>query len=108
MKFATIMREAGLITEFWPKCSKIKVNLYDDKEHLVEVDDVKFVQPLFSENNNSRDEFVELIDYLDANFDTYESIDIQISANHVIVFYNSPHATIFRRTPSPDPLIFAD
>ena len=102
MKFATIMREANVNEEIWSRCSKIKVNLYNDKGQMTEEEDVRFVNGLFDENLDSYSRFVDLVDYLDANSDDYESIDIQITADHVIVFYKTPNAAVFRRTPPID------
>lgn len=107
MKFATIMREAGICTRLFPECGEINVVLYDEDDQIHKKDDVQFVRKLFADNTHSYNKFMEFVDRLNTNPD-YMSIDIQITPDHVVVFYKTSNPKIFRRTQPVDPLDFAD
>ena len=99
MKFATIMREAGICTRFFPDCREINVVLYDEDNEIYKKDDIQFVRKLFADNMDSYNKFFDFVDELNIEPD-YISIDIQITPDHVIVFYKTPNARIFRRKPN--------
>lgn len=107
MKFATIMREAGICTKLFPECGEINVVLYDEDDQIHKKDDVQFIRKLFADNTDSYNKFFDFVDELNANPDCL-NMDIQITPDYVIVFYKTPKARIFRRNESPDPLDIAD
>ena len=107
MKFATIMREAGICTRLFPDCGEINVVLYDEDDQIHKKDDVHFVQKLFADNPDAFNDFFDFVDALNTNPD-YLSINIQITRNHVIVFYKTASPKIFCRTQSLDPSDYAD
>ena len=107
MKFATIMREAGICPRLFPECGEINVVLYDENDEIHPKDDVHYITKLFADNPSSYDQFFDLVDELNANPD-YLSINIKISPEHVIVFYKTGNPRVFRRTPHLDPLDYAD
>ena len=107
MKFATIMREAGICERLFRECTEIDVVLYDEDGEINESDDVKFVQPLFEANPDSFERFINFVDELNSNPD-YLSINVLITEHYVVVHHKTPQAKSFRRTPPLDPLDIAD
>lgn len=107
MKFSTIMREAGITEKIFSKCAEIDVVLYDDEDEVFKEDDIKFVKPLFEENHDSFDKFLNFVDELNSSLD-YVSINILITEHYVVVNYKTNHSKAFRRTPDQDPLLYAD
>ena len=102
MKFATIMREAGINARLFPECGEIDVVLYDDYDKINNKEDISFAKKLFEDNPESYNRFFDLVDKLNCNPD-YLSINIQITPERVIVFYKTAQAKYFRRTSS-DPV----
>lgn len=107
MKFATIMREAGVCARLFPECGEIDVVLYDEDDKVHKKDDVKYIKKLFDGNTDSYNKFFDFVDELNRD-PSYLSINVQITPHHVIVFYKTPGAKIFPRTDSFDPLSYAD
>lgn len=107
MKFATIMREAGISEKLFLECAEINVVLYDEDDEICAKEDIEFIKPLFVENPDSFEKFFNFVDELNSNPD-YLTINVLITEHYVVVHYKTNHAKVFRRTPSPDPLIFAD
>ena len=107
MKFATILREAGIYPELFPKCGEINTVLYDSDDQIHEGDDVKFVESLFYRNPDSFNKFVDFVAELDTNPDN-SAINVQITETHVIVFYKTPCVKVFRRTQPLDPIDYSD
>ena len=103
MKFATIMREAGIFERLFLECAKIDVVLYDEDDEINESDDVKFVKPLFEDNPDSFEKFFNFVDELNSNPD-YLSINVLITEHYVVVHYKTPKAKSFRRSRPLDPL----
>ena len=96
MKFATIMREAGICTRLFPECGEINVVLYDEDNQIHKKDDVQFIRKLFADNLDAYNKFFDFVDKLNANPDCL-NMDVQITPDHVVVFYKTPDAKIFRR-----------
>ena len=96
MKFAVILREAGVCSRIFPNCAEIPVVLYDGKDRISTEEDVKFATPLFEENSESFNDFFNFVDRLDANPD-YTSINVKIDVGHVIIHYRTPEAKVFLR-----------
>lgn len=107
MKFATIMREAGIAEKLFPESAKIDVILYEEFDEIYPEEDVKFIKPLFEENQDSFKKFFNFVEELNSNPD-FPSINIFITEHHVVVHYKTHNSMVFRRSPFPDPLMFAD
>ena len=107
MKFATIMREAGICSRLFPECGDIDVVLYEEDGKVYKKDDVQYIKKLFDGNTDSYNKFFDFVDELNSA-PSYLSINVQITPHHVIVFYKTPGAKIFPRTDSFDPLNYAD
>ena len=107
MKFATIMREAGICPRLFPECGEIDVILYDEDDKVHKKEEVHYIAKLFADNPTSYDKFFDFVDELNSNPD-HLCINIKITPEHVIVFYKSNNAKIFRRTQHLDPSDYAD
>lgn len=106
MKFAEIIREAGLTPEDVPYVSQLSVVLYDRKRRVVEDETIKFVEPLFKENPASHESFLnfctELEQQLASNSAYRElssNLSAQISESALILWYDSCGPYIFLRQP---------
>lgn len=106
MKFATIMREAGIDEKLFPECAKINVVLYDEYDEVCTEENVIFVKPLFAENQDSFKRFINFLGELNLSHDCL-TINVLITEHYVITNHKTNHAKVFRRTPSPNPLIYA-
>ena len=95
MKFATIIREAGLNEKDFENCSEISVTLYDAKDRIHENITLHFVEPLFWHNKDSLQKFQNFLVDLEEN--PVESINVEIDENHVVVFYKTPNPRFFSR-----------
>lgn len=95
MKFANIIREAGLNLDNFEKCTEISINLYDEKDKVNENNDVHFVEPLFSHNSNSLQKFQDFL--VDLEKSPVSSMNIEIDENYVVVFYKKPNPKFFSR-----------
>ena len=102
MKFATILREVGISSRVFPACGEINVVLYDEMDQIHEEDDVRFIKPLFADNEESYDRFFTIVDKIDS--EPISKIDLKITENHVVIFYNSPAQVILPRKRPMDPL----
>ena len=103
MKFATIIREAGICEKLFRECAEIDVVLYDEDDEINESDDVKFVKPLFEDNQGSLERFIKYVDELNSNLDCV-SMNVLITEHYVVVHHKTPQAKSFRRTRPLDPL----
>ena len=97
MKFAEIIREAGLNLSEFTKCSEIPVHLYDGKDRISTEEKIHFVEPLFSKNSNSLRKFNHYLSKIE--MDPVEFINVQVDVDSVILFYKTPQATVFSRRP---------
>ena len=108
--FADVMREAGFqpkLLDLFYTCGLIETNIYDEEEELHQENNLKFIKPLFADNPDSFEKFFDFVSELNENPD-YLSIDIQITPDHVVVFYKTTHPKVFRRTPPINPIDYAD
>ncbi|MCI9087167.1 MAG: hypothetical protein HFJ32_01200 [Clostridia bacterium] len=106
MKFAEIVREAGLNTEDVPHVSQLPIILYDSKRRAIEDETIKFVEPLFKENPASHKSFFNFCTELEqqlASSSVYQdfssSLSAQISESALILWYDSCGPYIFLRHP---------
>ena len=109
MKFAVILREAGFNTNIFEKCSQIPIVLYDGKNRIDMVEDVRFVKALFVNNSGSFIDFYEFLKELENKTEEItEPINVKIDANSVVVFYKTPHAKVFSRNQALNPIDYMD
>ena len=109
-KMADVMREAGFNSKFLDlffDAGLINVKITDETGEEHQEAELKFVRPLFADNPISFDKFFNFISDLNENPD-YIEIEMQITAECVVVFPQTPHAKVFFRTPSPDPISEVD
>lgn len=106
MKFAEIVREAGVNSEDVPYVAQLPVTLYDRKRRVIEGETIKFVEPLFKENPASHESFlnfcVELEQQLASNSvyrELSSNLSAQISESALILWYDSCGPYIFLRHP---------
>ena len=99
MKFAVILREAGLNPVKFPKSSEISVTLYDEDDLIDDRDDITFTKNLFVNNIASYEGFFQFVERLEKQ--DIESMNIKIDQFFVVVFYKTPNAACFpRETPA--------
>ena len=96
MKFATILREAGISTSNFEKSSQIPITLFDGKDRENPNEDIHFAEPLFQNNPSAFKNFQTFLALLE-NRSTIEKMNVKIDENAVIVFYKNPSCRIFLR-----------
>ena len=106
MKFAEIIREAGLNACEFKKTSDITIHLYDGKNRIDTEDTVHYIEPLFKHNEASFLNFKNFLTGLEK--ETIESMNVKIDIDTVILFYKSPRAIVFFRNPSMSSLDYMD
>lgn len=106
MKFAEIIREAGLKTEKFPKCSNIEICFYDGKNRIITEKEVHYVETLFKNNEPSFKNFQLFLNSLE-NEDIH-AMNVKVDINSVVLFYKTPRAIVFMRNNSMDPLDYMD
>ena len=97
MKFATILRESGFSKNEFKKVSEISMILYDEKDRIVDADDIRFVDKLFKNNTKSFMKFYDFLKELKNNPNPPISINVKIDENSVVVFYKTANPKIFLR-----------
>lgn len=95
MKFAEIIRNAGIKVEDFPKSSNIEIHLYDDKNRIVPGETITYAKPFFEENPYSLKNFESFITGIETEDIT--SMNVKIDADVVILFFKSSRIIIFRR-----------
>ena len=108
MKFATILRESGFSVKDFKKSSEISIILYDRKDRIDNVEDIKFVHTLFSNNTKSFIDFYEFVKELENNPEPPACINVKIDEYSVVVFYKTPQAKVFLRKEGINPMDFMD
>ena len=102
MKFAEIIRNAGLNPKDFEKASNIPTTLYDGKNRTSSEETVTFVKPLFEENEGSLKNFNNFLIGLEK--EEIESLNVRVDIDSVILFHQTPRAIVFLRHPSMDPM----
>lgn len=98
MKFANIIREAGLRFSRFPRVSEVEIYLYDDKDMIETSDEIHFVPSLFSGNKKSLMFFENTIMGMEmGKVDYSEPVNVKITEKYVILFYRSPKPLFFAR-----------
>lgn len=102
MKFAEVIREAGFNPEYFPKCSKLSIILYDSKRRINTFqENIHFVEPLFKHSQTSRESFKAYLSYLEKGLTkgsiVKPSITVQISKDLVILDFQTPSSVILFR-----------
>ena len=106
MKFAEVIRNAGLNPLDFPKASNITIELYDGKERLSVEETVNYAEPLFTKNEGSFLNFQSFVSGLE--LDPIESMKVKIDADSVILFYRTPRSIVFLRYTPMDPLDYME
>ena len=96
--FGTIIKEAGSRRILFPHSSKIDIVLYDSKDRKIQ-EEVHFSKPLFADNIYSASKFYNFLNFLEES-EPVSSMNIKIDEDYLIIFYNTPQAIFFKRTPA--------
>lgn len=100
LQLSAILREAGLSSSDYERCSAIPVLLFDRKDRIEICDSIHFVEPLFVKNEESFERFKNFFENLERQQTLPKSINVRIDEFHVCIFYKSPKAICFsRQTP---------
>ena len=105
MKFAEIIKNAGLDPKQFPNCSIIDISLYDGKDRIEESETVNYAKPLFEEYPSSLKAFETFISGIEQGNVT--SMLVKIDVNSVVLFYKTLRPVSFLRK-SIDPLDYMD
>lgn len=100
LQLSSILREAGLSSNDYERCSTIPVILYDRKDRIDSCDDIQFIEPLFKRNEKSFERFKNFFENLEKQQLLPKSINVKIDEFHVCVFYKSPKVVCFSRQAS--------
>ena len=106
MKFAEIIRNAGINPEDFPKSSNIEIHLYDGKNRESTEETVKYAKPLFEENDSSLKNFKSFLTGIEQ--EDVSSMNVKVDIDFVILFYKTPRSIIFPRKPSMDPMDYME
>ena len=106
MKFAEIIRNAGLNPKDFEKVSNIPTTLYDGKNRICSEETVTFIQPFFKENHYSLKNFKDFLIGLEK--EEIDSLNVRVDIDSVILFYRTPRAIVFLRHPNLDPMDYMD
>ena len=106
MKFAEVIREAGLNPCNFENSSNIDISLYDGKDRVSSEEDIHYAEPLFKNNEGALKNFNGFLTGLEK--ETIESMNIKIDINSVILFYKTPRAIVFLRNPPMNPIDFME
>ena len=97
MKFAEIIREAGLSVKDFPKMSEVYTILYDRKDRIEITEKISYIESLFKHSRKSYNEFKDLLIRLENCPSTIEVMNVRIDQFNVILFYKSDNEKIFSR-----------
>jgi len=98
MKFAEIIRNAGLNPQCFSRCTDIEINLYDGKDRVSSDETVRYIEPLFKENNGSLKNFQHFLSCLED--EDIISMNVKVDICSVVLFYKTNRSIIFLRNPS--------
>lgn len=99
MKFAEIIREAGLDIGAYPMASKLSIDLYDRKHRLFS-STIHFHENLFAKKESSLIQFKNFLDELEKELHSGSkpsSIDVKITENLVAISADLQSPLIFQR-----------
>lgn len=100
MKFAEIIRWAGLETANYPKASETPVAYYDGKNRISEATLILFARELFEENDASKAKFASLLNRIESETEISEIIAKIDEFSVIIKVPFSPLSYIFKRIPA--------
>ena len=106
MKFAEIIRNAGLTPEKFPNCADIEWHFYDGKDRLSSEESVQYVEPFFKNNEASLRNFCGFITGIEK--EAIHSMNVRVDIDAVVLFYKTPRAITFLRNPTMNPLDYMD
>ena len=97
MKFAQIIREAGLNPSDYPRLSEIPIKLSDRKNRLIEDETIHFTLPLFEKKKSSLEHFIAFLDKNEA-MPTFSSLEGKIDEAFLLLWIGESGLPIqFRR-----------
>ena len=106
MKFATVMRVAGLADYFMEHCpvaAVTPITLLDGKGRVEENENVRYAKPLFENNPQSFEEFLGFVtDEVDTNHISHMTVTITV--DYVKCSFDGRSVSFSRRPPSFDPM----
>lgn len=106
MKFAEILKNAGMNPQNFPKSSEIKTFLYDGKDRISSEENINYVEPFFKHNDGSFLNFQHFVNGIEQ--ETIESMNVKVDITSVILFYKTPRAIVFLRNPSMNPIDYME
>lgn len=106
MRFATILREAGVSTDEFKNCAEIPVILYDRKDRTITDENIHFIERLFKNNPDAHKKFHTFLTELE-NTPPTSTINVRIDESAVFVFYRTQNCRIFLRQ-SKNPMDFME
>ena len=106
MKFAEIIRNAGLDVSRFPNCANIPIRLSDGKDRVISSESVEYVRPLFVETPNSLKQFFNFLTGLEK--ENVTSMNVKVDVDSVVLFYKNPRAKVFLRKKPMSPLDYMD
>ena len=105
MKFAEIIREAGINPSDIPKAAELSIVLYDVKKREITDETIHFVEPIFEKNCRSRADFlkflVDLEGHLTQNEDLSKAMVLraQITESMLLIGSGVTTPSFFSRLP---------
>lgn len=105
MKFAEIIREAGLNPKDFPTASNISIVLYNGKSR-VDDETIHYVESLFAHNDDSLERFKVFLRKLEK--DPISSMNIMIDEYYVVLNDKSSKVRPLSRKPPLDPLDYME
>lgn len=106
MKFAEIIRNAGLNPENFKNSANIKIHLYDGKDRVDSAETVHYIEPFFKNNESSLLNFKNFLIGLEK--ENIDSMNVKVDINSVVLFYKTSRVIIFLRNPSMNPIDYMD
>lgn len=100
MKFDEIIRVVGVNPSIFPKVSQIDLVLYDCKDRIVNCSKLKFAEELFKNNYKEGLRFINYLISMERSSKSCSNITVLIDEHSVVLFYKTPNAKVYRRTPS--------
>jgi len=61
LKFAEIIREAGINPIDLPKAAELPIVLYDGKKREIQEETIHFAEPIFEKNSTARSNFLKFV-----------------------------------------------
>ena len=93
MKFAEIIREAGINPLNLPMAAELPIVLYNGKRRKIEEKTIHFAEPIFVKNSNARTDFlrflVDLERQLKQNWNLSKTVILHVQITEVLLVVGS-------------------